>query len=46
MRIIDMHFCNKPPAFSQIIGAGVLVLAGIYLATFERKQSRKKKKAE
>lgn len=46
MGIIDLVVWNKPPAFSQIIGAGVLVLAGIYLATFERKQSRKKKKAE
>ncbi len=43
MVIIDLVVWDKPPAVSQMIGAAVLVLAGIYLATFERKQTRKKK---
>lgn len=40
MVIIDLVVWNKPPSVSELIGASVLVLAGIYMVSFER--SRKK----
>jgi len=40
----DLIIWNKPPSTSQFIGAAVLILAGIYLATFERNETRKNKK--
>lgn len=43
MGIIDLVVWDKPPGLSQLIGAAVLILAGIYLATFERRQTRKRK---
>ncbi len=45
MGLIDLVVWNQPPATSQLIGAVVLVLAGIYLATHEHKETRRRKKA-
>lgn len=44
MGLSDLIIWNKAPSTSQFVGAAVLILAGVYLATFERNETRKQKK--